>query len=400
MTRSIGRCCRGFGFLVLLVASTVPAAADTTFFGLGSLPGGYSYSRALAVSADGSTVVGISHSSSGYEAFIWTSSGGMVGLGDLPGGSFSSAAYGVSADGSVVVGTSSGTLAFPEPFMWTSSGGMVPLGVLPGGDVPSRVSGISDDGTTVVGRSKNAAGQDEAFRWTAETGMVGLGIPPGTYSSEATAVSADGSVVVGHCPGPNGEEAFRWTSASGIVSIGTLAPELSYPFSRAFGISADGSVIVGYSAAAMEIIDGSLALYIEQYRWTSAGGFQSLSPYTSTYTTITTPGTAYDAVADGARIVGTAAYIWDAWNGARSLETVLPEHGVDLTEWLVDEATAISNDGRVIVGWGRNFNPSNHNEAWMVVFDEPRAAPSIGPIALALLGSLLAVGGLWRIRAV
>ena len=74
--------------------------------GLGDLAGGELRSGAYGVSADGSVVVGLAaHRASGFEAFRWTSGGGMVGLGDLPGGSFSSDADGVSADGSVVVGT-------------------------------------------------------------------------------------------------------------------------------------------------------------------------------------------------------------------------------------------------------------------------------------------------------
>src|SRR5437660_10580757 len=75
-----------------------------TFQGLGDLPGGSGFSDARAVSPDGSVVVGGSNSSSGYEAFRWTQTGGMIGLGDLPGPPFYSYAFGVSAYGSVVVG--------------------------------------------------------------------------------------------------------------------------------------------------------------------------------------------------------------------------------------------------------------------------------------------------------
>ena len=55
------------------------------------------------MSANGSVVVGISDSASGFEAFRWTKAGGMVGLGFLP-GDVESDAFGVSADGSVIVG--------------------------------------------------------------------------------------------------------------------------------------------------------------------------------------------------------------------------------------------------------------------------------------------------------
>src|SRR5262245_56570228 len=88
-----------------------------TLQSLGDLPGGGFYSRANAVSADGSVVVGNSDSGKGQfgEAFRWTAAGGMVGLGDLPGGDFYSDATGVSADGSVVVGTTYSSSGL-EPF--------------------------------------------------------------------------------------------------------------------------------------------------------------------------------------------------------------------------------------------------------------------------------------------
>ena len=62
-----------------------PALADfgASFQGLG-LPGSWFDSRAQDVSADGSVAVGYGHSSTVYEAFRWTQSGGTVGLGDSP----------------------------------------------------------------------------------------------------------------------------------------------------------------------------------------------------------------------------------------------------------------------------------------------------------------------------
>ncbi len=58
-----------------------PASAQFSFTGLGDLAGGDFYSVATGVSVDGSVVVGYSDSGSSYEAFRWTSGGGMVGLG-------------------------------------------------------------------------------------------------------------------------------------------------------------------------------------------------------------------------------------------------------------------------------------------------------------------------------
>ena len=80
----------------------------------------------------------------------------MIGLGDLPGRSFDSFAHNVSANGSVVVGISDSASGF-EAFRWTKAGGMVGLGFLPG-DVESDAFGVSADGSVIVGRSHNPTG--------------------------------------------------------------------------------------------------------------------------------------------------------------------------------------------------------------------------------------------------
>ena len=50
--------------------------------------------------------------------------------------------------------------------------------------------------------------------------MVGLGdLPGGNLSSGATAVSADGNVIVGTGSSADGFEAFLWTPALGMVSL-------------------------------------------------------------------------------------------------------------------------------------------------------------------------------------
>src|SRR5690349_16181793 len=90
------------------------------------------------------------------------------------------------------------------------------LGQLPGA-TDSEANAISADGTTVVGTSLTPP--TRAFRWTAATGMQDLGVVPGQLESYATAVSADGSVVVGWCQNPGQSRPFRWTAATGMVTL-------------------------------------------------------------------------------------------------------------------------------------------------------------------------------------
>lgn len=171
--------------------------------GLGHLEGGFT-STANSISADGSTIVGRSmvqfpNNSSGREAFRWTEEEGMIGLGDVPGGDYHSHALAVSPDGSIIVGLGSSSRGSGERrnevVRWVNDE-MEVLEGFPDGE--KGVSGMTPDGSVVVGAFVNEDGFFEAYRWMEETGAVGLGfIEGGGLSSAANGVSADGSVVVG-----------------------------------------------------------------------------------------------------------------------------------------------------------------------------------------------------------
>jgi probable HAF family extracellular repeat protein len=277
-------------------------------------------------------------------------------LGSLPDedGSFG---LGVSADGSVAVGSSYfGSLKQQEAVRWTESGGMVGLDFLPGGSViVSLAEAASADGSVVVGRSSSADGT-QAFRWT-ESGMVGLDfLPGGTYSSSyAWGVSADGWVVVGESSSADtafGREAFRWTADEGMVGLDFL-PGGTNPNSNAYGVSADGSVVVGDSSSA----DG-----LQAFRWTADEGMVGLGLLRS----------AQAVSADGSVVVGfsaVAAALWTEADGVQLIRDLLEAQGIDLTGWHLDEARAVSADGRTIVGLAQN--PDGNREGWVATLPLP-----------------------------
>ena len=147
------------------------------------------------------------------------------------------------------------------------------LGDLPGGSFSSGASAVSRDGSVVVGTSTSSSGS-EAFRWTRDGGMVGLGaLPGGTFGSTAAGVSGDGSVVVGNSNGGSSTSGlFRWTSAGGMVALDDPRfddPAFGYRNPIASGVSADGSTIVGSLFSAWVQYP-----YQEPFRWTSARGFE------------------------------------------------------------------------------------------------------------------------------
>ena len=384
------------------------AAQAASFMGLGDLPGGNFASGARGISADGLVVVGSGSSENGGEAFRWTAAEGMVGLGDLPGGDFGSIAFGVSADGAVIVGRGSTPNNLPnssgsrkEAFRWTAAEGMVGLGHLPGSTSIGQAFDVSADGTVIVGESGSANtvstlfGDSEAFRWTAEEGMVGLGdLPGGDFFSEAFAISADGSTIVGRSQnGPHNFGAFRWTADEGMVGLSDFA----IANSRSNDVSADGSVIVGR--------ERQFPFFFEAFRWTEADDFVLLGDLPGggdPYITINPFFSEALAVsADGSIIVGFSnsnrgdeAFIWDEINGIRPLFDVLTDDfGLDLTGWHLIEARDISADGRTIVGGGRN--PEGKFEAWIAQLD-PASTPE--PSALLGLGILTLTGILLRRR--
>src|SRR4051794_26900917 len=72
-----------------------------------------------------------------------------------------------------------------------------------------------------------------------------LGFLLGDNRSVATAISANGAVVVGQSFSGNPAASFRWTSAGGMQDLGTLPGGNDQ--SAATVVSADGSVIGGYA---------------------------------------------------------------------------------------------------------------------------------------------------------
>jgi uncharacterized membrane protein len=179
--------------------------------GLGVLPGGQRQSHGLAVSNDGSIVVGYSREPD--EAFRWTSEGGMVGLGGVQGVPYDSAALDISADGAVIVGTgkiddpNGSSVKVSVAFRWTANDEMVPLGHLPGDRFDGRANGVSADGSVIVGRS------DTAFIWDAANGMRSVKeVLESTYGLDLTGwtlytaegISDDARTIVGRGVNPQG----------------------------------------------------------------------------------------------------------------------------------------------------------------------------------------------------
>ncbi len=253
------------GYAVRWVASGVPGGGNRQVLGtLNGDAGAIPY----AVSADGKVVVGYS-SGNTYSAFSWTQEGGMIDLGSFAPGS-QTVAWGVTnASEVIVVGGSFNAANQSRAFRWRQQGGMQDIGTLGGTQAEARA--VSRNGNHVVGSSTTPSGAWHAFSYfTSElfSAMTDLGTLPGyTASSVATAVSANGQVVVGYSTRSDGaSHGFRWTEATGMQDLGTIGRDAVF----AFGISGDGNVIVGMANDPLH--DGNP----RAVKWTAATGWRDI----------------------------------------------------------------------------------------------------------------------------
>lgn len=299
----------------------------------------------------------------------------------------------ISGNGDVSGGTTIITFNSTSGVVYSQSAGFQPL-VGNGG----QVRGLSFDGSVRTGNS-NALG---VYRWTQATGAQSLGI-----GGSAQDVSGDGNTIVGSFTGGQ-----VWTQANGVTSIGNTSSVTAQAASH------DGSAITGFDSAAGHA-----------YRWTSqtgrvnlfAGFASSISADGSTVVGQTNSNlavrwqqgsgvldlgnlglggshSALDASGDGSTVVGWSgrqAFIWDALNGIRNLNDVLPDdYGIDLTGFELLSAEAISDDGLVMAGVAKRTD-NNRAVGWYL---DLRSTVVAVPAPQSVLVFGIAIVGLYGVR--
>ena len=81
---------------------------------------------------------------------------------------------------------------------------------------------------------------------------------------------------------------------------------------------------------------------------------------------------------------GFEPFVWDKINGIRSLsEVLINDLNIDLTGWSLGSATAVSDNGLVLVGFGTN--PEGDTEAWTATIPEPTSLTLLATSLFALL---------------
>ena len=187
--------------------------------------------RAAGVSADGNLIVGTRAdlfsnmtTATGFIYNITTTASTLVDAS----GTFSAAGLNlttltaISGNGQIAVGyafndTVSSTPSDARAFSYNTAGTgtYTDLGTIGGGFFSWSVArAVNNTGSVIVGQSSNASGKSEAFVY--QTGvMTGLGFLGTGDESDATGVSADGTVIVGYSritPGSADRHAFVYTN--------------------------------------------------------------------------------------------------------------------------------------------------------------------------------------------
>ena len=203
---------------------------DLTTGGASVLPNMFgsdkTYTRANAVNADGSVIVGWQDQLDGQRtAAKWVN--GVEELILTPSGGFNGEAQAVSADGNTIVG---GGYDFgSSAWIWRSKQGVQPLGMnatseQAGAPVPAApaayiATDVSDDGRIAVGNVRagitNRAclwrrGKNQTFFLDDFIKRRGAVVPEGWSLNSASVISADGKTVYGWGINPNGQiEMFK-----------------------------------------------------------------------------------------------------------------------------------------------------------------------------------------------
>jgi probable HAF family extracellular repeat protein len=359
--------CASHAAVVLLASFGSPTLGQAFFQGLETSDSPY-VSRALAVSADGRVVVGHAYDGK-FQAMRWTRLGGMRLLGALPGGD-ASGAEGISANGTFIVGNSESAASQGgfEAFRWSEETGWIGLGDLGGGPYQSGAAGVSNDGKVVGVYAKNYT----PAVWIEGQGLSRLGHQVIGYVS---AVTRDSAWLVGsempndiHCD----QFATLWKLDGTATHLGYLGqgcldddPQSCYypasAWASAYAISADQTTLVGTST-------GPDSCAWLAARWTPEVEALGLLP--GSVTSVARAVSADGSVVAGYSAFPSTAFLWKPATGMRPLSEVLLESGaLAAAGWTLRDATGISDDGRVVVGWG--IDAGGSQAAWIAYLSLP-----------------------------
>lgn len=232
----------------------------------GLVPTGWdgSVSSTWGISPNGNTIVGLGWlTASNAHAVKWDETNGVVDLGSMVSGR-SSRANAVSADGSVVVGWQDEPTGTRSGAKWED--GLESFITDSNGNNVGEAGAVSADGNTIIG-----AANPNPYVWKAATGVTYITHPNASFSFKggATGVSGDGTKVIGFYRAfgapPMSGEGFIWTEADGRINLNDYATSLGIntngvTMGLPLAISQDGKKIAG---TGMNASNQMVAFYLD-----------------------------------------------------------------------------------------------------------------------------------------
>jgi WD40 repeat protein len=302
-----------------------------------------------------------------YTALVWSREQGLRSFKTST--DLSAAQGSISDDGSALCGT--GWTKGWRARRWTAANTWTSIA-----PAWSQATDLSSDGTIVVGHHWNKS-HSTGFRWNSgETTL--LPRPPGYEHAAAVALTRCGKMILGrayhtidselvmdlqHADRVPDVRPVIWTE-NDVQLVAGLDPNFNWWPSD---ISDDGSVIVGLCWPRQQRARTGGPVRGTAFRWES-GRVRRLKSL---------PGCRYgEAIAisgDRQRIVGRCFHaddptddigvVWDADHEIRSLAEALAGAGANPAGWKIEYGKAISHDGYSIAGQG--INPAGQSEAWL-----------------------------------
>lgn len=343
----------------LLLAFAVAAPAQT----LSVVPIGPGYVTGL--SADGTAAVG--QFADDYQTYRWTFRTGQVGLGRgtwVP----LSVAGGIpriSGDGRTIAssmlsddGTTATSGRWTVDAGWQSITPPLPAGggVMDSSD--SSVYGFSRDAQVITGlfwRPGQPGGSAHGYAWTAGTGMLDMG--SSGSSSRIDGANADGSVLVGWDEHPQygNRRATVW-----VRGVKAVLEDSDWP-SEAGAVNADGTIVVGQAVDPARNLMAAVMWRWNGQAWTR----QVLGVLPGTERN----GTAYATAVsdDGQTVVGqawpnwskpkTKGFIWTAGGGMQEATEFFAARGITVRGLDIFAMPVMTPNARVVAVTGSDSRP-------------------------------------------
>ena len=250
--------------------------AATGWQSIGYLPNALncpSKSNSFDMSADGSTIVGLSWDGCNGRGFRWTEATGMQELMAIE--TSGNRASTISADGQVIAGFTKGAVTTRTPAFWSAD----TTGAVIDANFGGEVNGLNSDGSLSVG-TLFFAGDDyySAFLRTSSGTITKLGtLNPGEMAGRAVDVAEDGATIAGYDYDSFIRQGWVWTADEGIVSLNdrldTLGVSGVKPILTCEALSDDGRVVVGTALITQGETVGFIAtLSSTEDPWTDLGG--------------------------------------------------------------------------------------------------------------------------------